>query len=162
MIIRDIEEKDIKSCLDIYNYYIKNTTVTFEETLMSYDDFLNRVNTIKSKYPYLVLEEDSRVIGYVYLDKFSNRSAYRCTVDLSIYLDKDYTNKGYGKLLLSEIEKKARELNIKNIISIITKENTASIKFHEENGFIKVGELKDVGYKFNRFLSNTYYQKSLY
>lgn len=161
MIIRSIEEKDINKCLEIYNYYILNTTVTFEETVLAIDEFKSRVNRITSLYPFLVLENDNTILGYVYLDKFSDRSAYRYTCDLSIYLKNDTTNKGYGKLLLEEIEVRAKDKGIKNLISIITKDNKVSLNFHEANGFTKQGELINVGYKFNKCLSILYYQKSL-
>lgn len=161
MIIRPIEDKDIKKCLDIYNYYIKNTTVTFEEAILSLDIFKDRVKNIIKDYPFLILEDNNDILGYAYLDKLSSRSAYRYTADLSIYLDNKSINKGYGKLLLDEIENKARECNIKNIISIVTSENFSSINFHLKNGFIEVGRLNNVGYKFNKYLSVVYYQKSL-
>lgn len=161
MIIRQIEQDDIKQCLDIYNYYILNTTFTFEEDKLSLESFSNRINRICENYPFLVLVKDDIVLGYAYLDEFSTRSAYKISTDLSIYLNHNFINNGYGKMLLDEIEKIARKRNIKNIISIITDENIKSIKFHEKNNYIKVGELNNIAYKFNNYLGIVYYQKSL-
>ena len=81
--IRPLEENDISSCLEIYNWYIENSVATFEETKLSLSQFQQRVHRICEKYPYIVLEENHKIIGYAYLDAFHERSAYQWTVDLS-------------------------------------------------------------------------------
>ena len=161
-IICDLHEEEIPSLLKIYNDYIKNTTYTFEEKELSLDEFTLRCHRIKAKYPYIVIKnEQGEILGYSYLDTFSPRSAYRYSVDLSIYISKNHTHEGFGKLLLSAIEEKAKEHGYRNIISIITSENEASIRFHEQNGFIRQGYLPNIGYKMNRWLGTYYYQKEL-
>ena len=110
---------------------------------------------------FLVAEDDGEVLGYAYLDKFNERSAYRFSADFSIYLSYDRVRRGVGSLLLSEIEKHAKGAGIKNIISIITEENAASVAFHKKHGFIFAGESKSVGLKFGKTLSVKYYQKTI-
>lgn len=162
MKIRAIENKDIESCLDIYNYYIENTTITFEEEKLNLVEFSNRCAKIREKYPYIVCQNDNgEVLGYAYLSAYSDRSAFRITADLSIYVNKDYTHEHIGSLLLEEIEKLAKKQNILNIISIVTDENINSNTFHESHGFILEGTMHDVGLKFGRILGVNIFRKAL-
>lgn len=158
---RKIADGDIRVCLDIYNYYIENTTITFEEKALTEEEFCERVSRIKKDYPYIVCVSDGRPIGYAYLDKYSERSAYRFTADLSIYVDKDFRHGGVGTELYHGIERLAKETGIKNIISVITSENDASVAFHEELGFERVGSISDVGFKFGKWLGVDFYRKKL-
>lgn len=160
--LSELHDEDIPSLLEIYNYYIKNTCYTFEEQELSLEEFTIRCHNIQAKYPYIVIKNDEgEILGYSYLDKFSARSAYRYSVDLSIYISKDHIHEGLGKILLSAIEEKAQEYGFRNIISIVTSENEASMKFHERNGFVQQGHLPKIGYKMNRWLGTYYYQKEL-
>ncbi len=159
--IRPLEQKDIEKCLEIYNYYIENTTITFEETPLTLSDFSERINGITKRYPFLVAEEGGTVVGYAYFDIFNSRSAYRHTADLSVYLDNACLSKGIGSILYNELEKLAPKYEINNVISIITAENKKSVVFHEKNGFSFKGKLDNVGIKFERQLSVFFYQKTL-
>ncbi len=161
MIIRKLEDKDISACFDIYNYYIENTTFTFEEQKLDIETFKTRCLEISSKYPYIVCEKDNSVIGYAYLSAYNERSAYRYTADLSIYTSCNHLHEHIGTLLLNEIEKLAKIQNIKNIVSIVTDENINSSKFHLNNGFILEGYLHNVGFKFNKTLGVKLYRKSI-
>ena len=161
MEITMLKEEDILPCLNIYNYYIKNTCFTLEEEVLDYLSFKNRCLKIKEKYPYIVIKENNKVLGYAYLNTFNERSAYRYTADLSIYIDKEHLHEHLGNLLLSSIEKFAKEYNITTLISIVTSENTNSSNFHLKNGFILEGTLHNVAKKFNKELSISYYRKPL-
>lgn len=159
MIIRKLEKTDIIKCLEIYKYYIENTVVTFEEQTPTLCEFEQRLTEIANTYPFFVAESNDGILGYAYIDIFNKRSSYRYTADLSIYVDKKFCNNGIGSKLYFELEKAAKEIGIKNIVSLITSQNDSSIRFHEKIGFNFVGELKNVGYKFNEYLSVKYYQK---
>lgn len=161
MIVRKIAQADIPRCTEIYNYYIENTTVTFEERPLTEEEFFARVCQISKEYPYFVAEECGEVIGYAYLDKYNERSAYRYTADFSVYLDKSQTAKGTGGLLLAETEKAALDCGIVNILSLITEENFASVAFHRKHGFELTGVLKKVGFKQNKWLDVLFYQKCI-
>lgn len=160
MTIRNATAEDAAACCAIYNYYITNTCISFEERVLTSEEFKNRMERISERYPYIVAT-DGDIAGYAYLDMFHTRSAYRYTADLSIYLDPKYTHAGIGSLLYAEIEKQAVSRGIKNIISLITANNDASVKFHEKHGFKQVGELVNVGFKHGKRLSVKYYQKEL-
>lgn len=161
MTIRPIEKRDIARCTEIYNYYIENTTVTFEEIPLSVAEFEARVCRITAEYPYFAAIEDGEVVGYAYLDKYNERSAYRYTADISIYLDKTRVASGTGSLLLAELERAASEKGIVNLLSLITEENAASVAFHEKHGYILTGKMKKVGYKQGKWLDVLFYQKRL-
>ena len=163
MLIRSIEEKDEDECLEIYNYYIENTTFTLEEEKLGSEDFKKRCEGISAKYPFIVLENDEgSVIGYAYLSTFNPRSAYRATADLSIYVSKDCLHNHAGEKLLKEIENRARERGITNLISIVTDENANSLNFHLRNGFILEGTIHDVAVKFGKVVGVYYLRKPLF
>lgn len=161
MNIQKVNKEDIKQILDIYNWYILNTTITFEIEPLTLEMFEKRIESITSKYPFYVLKEEDKVLGYGYLSYFNERAAYDITADLSLYLDHEIKSKGYGTLLLKELENWARNNNIHNIISLITEENTNSLNFHKRNGFEQCGYLKNVGIKFNKELGVYFYIKTL-
>ena len=161
ILIRPYAARDAARCCEIYNYYIVNTTVTFEEEPLSPEAFGARAAGIEENYPYFVAEADGVVLGYAYLAEYNPRSAYRYTVDLSIYLARDVTARGVGSLLYERIERAARERGFANIISIITRDNAPSVAFHEKHGFRHVGTFDRGGVKFDRWLDVAYYQKRL-
>lgn len=161
MVIRNVESKDYEALLNMYNYYIKNTLYTLEITPHTIETISERFNRIVSKFPFIVYEEDGKILGYAYLDYLNTREGYRYTCDLSIYVDKDSFGKGIGKALYLNIEKRARDLGYRNIISIVTDENKNSIGFHEHLGFVNVGHLKNVANKFGANLGTMYFQKTL-
>ena len=106
--IRDMEKTDFVQCLNIYNHYIENSVVTFEESALGLYDYKRRIERITAEYPFLVAVQSNKIKGFAYLDKFNERSAYRYTADLSIYVDKDNLGSGIGTLLLAELEKRAK------------------------------------------------------
>lgn len=159
--IREVETKDYNKILDIYNYYIKNTTITFEEKILSYEDMSKRIDEIKECFPYIVYEENNEVLGYAYLNYFSKRSAYRYSSDLSIYLKAGEGSKGIGTKLYKEIEKIAHNRGFKKIISCISKDNIKSINFHKKMGFNTIGEIKNAGFKFGSWLTIVWMDKNI-
>ncbi len=162
MLIRKLEDSDIDACLNIYNYYIENTCYTLEEERLSSSDFTSRVKRIQAHYPFLVyVDDENQVLGYAYLDVFHERSAYKKTADLSIYVDKDHLHDHIGVILLNAIEKEAKEYSITNIISIVTSENENSLHFHEKHGFLLEGNIHDVAYKLGRSISVYYLRKPI-
>ena len=101
------------------------------------------------------------MLGYAYLDQYNDRSAYRYTADVSIYLDEAVTAKGIGGQLLAALEQAAAAQGLRTLVSIITEENTGSLHFHEKHGFVRKGRLDRVGLKFGRWLGVWFLQKEL-
>ncbi len=159
--IRTIEEKDIPVILDLYNWYISNSIATFETEEISLEGFKQRVAFITEKYPWVILEENDKPVGYAYYSDFNSRQAYACTVDLAIYLDPNACHHGYGKTLMKEMIDIARKSGYKNIISLVTAGNIASEKLHERFGFMKKATFEDIGYKHNQWLAVSYYYLQL-
>ncbi len=161
MEIRALNTSDYREILDIYNYYIENTVYTLEFDKLTLDEFSKRLDKISSGYPFIVAVENKKVVGYAYLNAFSERKGYRHTVDLSIYVDKDKLREGYGKALAEEIIALAKSDGYRNIIAIITSKNERSIEFHKSVGFFTVGKFTDVAEKFNETFGVTYMQLKL-
>ncbi len=159
--IRDLRETDISACLDIYNPYIAESTATFETELLDLDTFAQRVRKITAVYPWLVAEEDGKILGYAYLSAFNEREAYRWTADLAIYVDMSKRGRGIGTQLMEGIIRRAAEEGYYQIISLITSENEASLAFHEKAGFIRIAHFDAIGYKAGKWLGVDYYLKKL-
>ena len=157
-----LSEKDIEKCLEIYNYYIKNTCFSLEEEELSPEAYRARVAGITEKYPFIVAHgESGEAVGFAYLNVFNERSAYRHTADLSIYVDRCHTHERIGEILLAALEKLAADYGITNIVSIITDVNAASVKFHEKHDFVREGRLHDIAIKFGKSCGIYYYLKKL-
>ena len=161
--IRPIRIGDIHECVTLYNRYITDTTVTFEFDPLTNEQFTARVRRITQNYPYLVYEDDETgaVLGYAYLDCYSERKAYRFTCDLSIYLAMDARGRGIGRVLYDAIEAEAYRRGFYTVVAIVTSENTASMAFHEAMGFTKMADFDGLGHKFGHWLGVRYYRKNL-
>lgn len=166
MIIEDISEKDIEQALSIYNYYVKNTAITFDYNIQTIDDFKAKVKEISKKYPYLVAKENNKVVGYAYAGPFVGRDAYNHSCELTIYLDNKEKGRGVGKKLYSKMEQILRQMGIMNLYSCIAYPDkddeyltSNSRDFHKHLGFTQVGYFNKCGYKFNRFYNMVWMEK---
>ena len=157
-----IAPEDIAACTELYNYYIENTCITLEEDSVTPEEFGARAARITKNYPYIVARDGAgKPIGFAYLDVFNPRSAYRCTADLSIYVDRACRGSGVGQKLYAEIERLGRERGMENLISIITSDNEGSLRFHRKNGFTEIGVMPAVAFKFGKYLDVSFFQKHL-
>jgi phosphinothricin acetyltransferase len=159
--IRNIKVSDSKEICDIYNYYISNTYATFEEEQVTYEEMKNRIINVTKDYPWLVYEKSNKILGYAYAKNWHARSAYRYTLESTIYLDNSQIQKGIGTNLYSELFKQIDPKNCTSIISIISLPNEKSQALHEKFKFKKVGHFKNVGFKFNKWIDVGYWQKIL-
>lgn len=159
--IRAVEENDIAAIAHIYNYYIRETTITFEFDEMSYAAMKNRVFDIASTYPYLVIEEAGKVRGFAYASQWRKRCAYNDAVESSVYLGHDQVGKGLGRALYQALIDTLREKGYHTVIGGITIPNEASLALHESLGFKKVAHFKEVGFKFEKRLDVGYWQLAL-
>ena len=162
MEIRRIEENDIAECLKIYNYYVRNTCFSLAEQEMPEEEWCRTVRKVTEKYPFVVAhDETGAVLGYAYLSAFNERSGYRYTADLSIYVRPDNVHRQVGGRMLERIEALGKEQGIRTLISIITGENAHSIAFHEKHGFVCEGVLHKVAVKFSKEFDVCYYRKAI-
>ena len=157
--IRKATSSDVQAITDIYNYYIKHSPSTFEETELTAAEMADRVEIISDKYVWLVGEVLGEIIGYAYAGEWKSRSAYRLTVETSIYLRNGSEGNGYGKLLYAELLKQVEQLGYKCLIGGIALPNNASIRLHESLGFVKNGQFVKVGIKFGKWIDVGYWEK---
>ena len=157
--IREVCVRDAQEIVDIYNYYIENTNITFEESILSVEDMKQRIEEkLEHNNPWIVYEENGKVIGYAYLGTWRDRSAYRFSKESSVYVKEDMKGNGIGTLLYKELIKLAKERGIHAIIASITCPNELSFKLHEKLGFEKMAEYKEVGYKNDTWLDVAFYE----
>jgi L-amino acid N-acyltransferase YncA len=159
--IRSLEQDDIQQVLEIYNYYVLHSPATFEEEVVSIADFRIRINRILIKFPFLVFEEEGKIIGYAYANTFRTRIAYRFSTEVSVYIHKDHYRKGVGKLLYAELLSILKTEGYHTAIGGLTLPNEASIQLHEFFGFKKVAEFQESGFKFGKWHSTGFWQLML-
>lgn len=160
MKIRFVTKKDVFCLLKIYFQYI-DTLTTFEYELPSKEEFTQRIVEISKDYPYLVLEDNNKIIGYAYAHRFQQRAAYSWNTELSIYLDKNQTGKGYGRKLYSVLIEILKLQEIRNIYALITEPNEGSKKLHKTFGFNKSGIFHKTGYKNNAWIDVELWEKQI-
>jgi len=156
--IRKAKTKDSVGIASIYNHYILNSVSTFEEKPVEELEMLDRIKKVQEKFPWLVYEDNGLICGYAYATDWKSRSAYKHTVESSVYLDPGVRGKGIGSALYASLLKELGSLNIRAIIGGISLPNKESIALHEKFGFEKVGEFKDVGFKFNQWVNVGYWE----
>jgi len=157
--IRPTETKDTKQICDIYNHYILNTIVTFEEEAVEADSIQERIEQTQSNnLPWLVFEENDNVLGFAYASKWKSRCAYKHSVESTIYLAQDAMGRGLARSLYGQLLEDIKRRNIHAIIGGIALPNDASIALHERLGFEKVAHFKEVGFKFNEWIDVAYWE----
>ena len=147
--IRDVLPEDAERIQEIYSPYVADTVISFEITVPGKSEMQKRIEKLLANaFPYIVAEnETGTVVGYAYADKFGEREAYRYSFIVSIYLDMEVQSRGIGQKLYNELEKRMKKMGIVQVLSAITGKNEKSLKFHEKNGFTKIGHFPNVGYK---------------
>ena len=150
--IREATQADQQVILDIYNDAVTNTTATFDTELRSFDKQLSWFANHKQNHPVIVAEQDNKVIGWASLSPWSDRCAYETTVEVSVYVHKDFRSKGTGSKLLEWVTLEGKKAGNHTVLSRITQGNESSIHIHEKFGYRHVGVMKEVGFKFGKFL----------
>jgi L-amino acid N-acyltransferase YncA len=159
--IRQIKDDDIVKITAIYNWYILNTAITFEIEAISPLTMQQRVHEKLENHDWLVGESDQEIVGYAYYGAFHARAAYNHTVEATIYLAQEQTGKGYGKSLYGALMQSAKDHGFREAIGVIALPNSGSTTLHQKLGFSEVGVLKNVGYKFDRYIDVGIWQKSI-
>jgi len=156
--VRPATPEDANQIADIYNYYIINTSSTFEKTPNPPDIMKERVEKTQVKYPWLVIEIEGIIQGYAYATDWKPRGAYRHSVESTVYLRNGQNGIGYGSLLYSKLLEKLKKLSVHAVIGGIALPNERSIALHEKFGFKKVAHFREVGYKFDQWVDVAYWQ----
>ena len=159
MNILPAKKNELPELVDIYNYYVRNTTVTFNTEEVDEEQFIATFYADENNYTLDTIHMNGRIIGYCSLNPFNKKEAYRRSVYISIYLEQSSTGKGLGREILGFLENQAMNKGCRSLIALISKENVTSCSFFEKNGYRRVGELQQAGEKFGRLLDVVYYQK---
>ena len=169
MKIRLAGPQDAAQIRRIYAPYVTDTAVTFEYEVPDVEEFSERIRKTMQKYPYLVAEEAGRILGYAYAGVFRTRAAYQHSVEVSIYVDQTEGGNGVGRKLYQELERRLVLQNVFVSYACITMtERTddpfltdGSIRFHEKMGYTLAGRFHHCGYKFGRWYSMIWMEKSI-
>ncbi len=160
--IRPATPDDAAAIIGIYNHYVLDTSVSFEEQAVSAARMAERVAGVQALgLPWLVLEQGGQILGYAYANKWKERSAYRFSVETTVYLAPDAGRQGLGSQLYAALFPLLRACGIHSAIAGITLPNVASVALHEKFGMKKVAHFEEVGLKFGRWLDVGYWQTRL-
>jgi phosphinothricin acetyltransferase len=156
--IREATREDAMKIAEIYNYFIRNTVVSFEEEETSGQDFIDRMARFPIKeYPWFVYEEDGELLAYAYAIPWKTRSAYRNSAETSIYVKHGFEGRGIGKKLYSYLIDYMIAQKMHVVIGGIALPNDGSVALHEKMGFKKVAHFEQVGYKFDKWIDVAYW-----
>jgi len=150
--VRDAKRSDLDAINAIYNSYVPESSCTMDTDPISLESrqlwFLDH----GSEYPVIVAEKDGEVLGWASLSKYRTRPAYRPTVEDAIYIRQDMRKIGIGEALLDELIARAKWNGYRSIMAVIESTQEGSLKLHSKKGFVEVGHLRQVGYKFDRWV----------
>ena len=156
--VRTVKQEDVDEITAIYNHYILNSIITFEEAPVTIKEMSRRIESINAGLPWIVYENNRQILGYAYASRWKSRSAYIRSVESTVYLKHGQSKKGVGSQLYSELIKRLKMMGIHAFIGGIALPNEASIALHEKFGFKKVAHFKEVGFKFNKWIDVGYWE----
>lgn len=157
--VRAVTAADAAAIAGIYNYYVANTVITFEEDPVAAPEMAARIADVQRQgLPWLVAESDAQVVGYSYATRWKVRSAYRHSVETTIYLRPGAEGRGVGKALYAALLPLLRERNVHAVIGGAALPNPASAALHEGLGFRQVGTFAQVGFKLGRWVDVAYWE----
>jgi L-amino acid N-acyltransferase YncA len=156
--LRACTPSDASQICSIYNHYVLETVVTFEEVPVRIEDMARRIADVSSRLPWLVYEHDGEIYGYAYATNWKERSAYRYSVESTVYLAPRVARQGIGTLLYLELLKALRDKDVHCVIGGISLPNPASVALHEKLGFTKIGHFREVGWKLGKWVDVGYWE----
>lgn len=163
-----IQEQHLPEVVDIYNYYVQHTTVSFHTELQTVEQMREQILQVPERYrSYAILEQtdatqgqqEQRLLGYILITRHKNKQAYDTTAEITVYLKPDQTGRGLGSQSLTFIEQAAMESGFHTLVATVCTENENSIRLFERRGYEKCAHFREVGRKFDRWLDIASYQK---
>jgi L-amino acid N-acyltransferase YncA len=161
--LRAARLEDVPAIHSIYAHHVLHGLASFEEEPPSVEELERRFRDVTRRgLPYLVAEYGPELAGYGYCAPYRARSAYRYTLEDSVYIRHDMTGRGIGKRLLEELVRRCEGLGYRQIVAVIgDSANVSSIGLHAACGFLRVGTLRSTGFKFGRWVDSVYMQRPL-
>ena len=157
--IRPYRSNDAETIVTILNYYIENSTALYDyecRTMTGQQKIFEE--KLAKGFPVIVATIDDSVVGFGYYSEFRFREAYKFTVEHSVYVAPKEHGKGIGKVIMQHLIDLAKQQQLHTMIAVIDSENLSSITFHEQFGFVTVGNIKESGFKFDRWLHSVIMQ----
>jgi len=161
--IHDAEPHHMASVLAIYSHYVQHDLCSFEEEVPTVEQMqARRTEVLRRGLPYLVALKNGEVVGYAYASPYRARSAYRHTVEDSIYVAQGMHGHGIGRALLQTVIARCTESGFTQMVAVVgNSANAGSMRLHESQGFERVGVLRDVGFKFGQWVDTVLMQRAL-
>lgn len=160
-VIRDATVDDLDAINAVYNECVLNTTATFHERPVSRDQRLTWWRELEGRFPVLVAESEGKVIGWASLGEYSSRCAYRFTLESSVYLSPVVRGRRLGLTIMTELLGRIPTGEYHSVLAIAAVESEASLRLHRRLGFHEVGRMKEVGFKFGRWIDVVIMQRML-
>jgi len=158
-IIRPATSTDAAAVASIYNHFVANTVITFEEEAVPTQAMAQRIADIQAQdLPWLVAERDGELMGYSYANRWKARSAYRHSVETTIYLKPGCEGRGVGRAMYAALIEILKTQRVHAVIGGAALPNPASVALHEKLGFAHVGTFREVGFKHGRWVDVAYWQ----
>lgn len=161
MAIRMATVSDVPQILAIYAPYVENTAISFEYTVPTQADFEKRFLSVTARFPWLVWEENGKILGYAYGSLPFERAAYQWCCEASIYLHPDAHRRGIGKKLYTHLADLLRQQGYQKVYAIVTTANEGSVAFHKAMGYRITATMPDCGYKFGKWYGTFWLEKAL-
>ncbi|WP_167955192.1 GNAT family N-acetyltransferase [Anaerosporobacter faecicola] len=159
--IRFATVDDAAAILAVYAPYIRQTTITYEYEVPTVEEFRTRMQEILSFFPYLVYEEEGRIVGYAYASKHHERAAFMWGAEISIYVEGTHHGNGIAGLLYDQMMEYLYKQGIYKVYALIDSPNEKSEQFHKKRGFQEIGCLPKTAYKLGKWCDLKYYEKDL-
>ncbi|MCC7054547.1 MAG: N-acetyltransferase [Gemmatimonadaceae bacterium] len=162
VMVREVTAADAGALAAIYNHYVRETVITFEEEPVTAAEMWHRIEEVhRTGHPYIVAEEDGEVIGYAYASLWKSRSAYRHTTESTVYLAPGATGRGAGTALYAALLDALTTRGFHAVLGGIALPNAASVALHEKLGFRKVAHFEQTGFKFGGWVDVGYWERIL-
>lgn len=156
--IRKVTIDDAGDICEIYNHYVLTTHINFEERPIAADEMASRIREAAEQLPWLVYQENGRLLGYCCATRWKARSAYRYSVETTVYLSSETTGRGIGSELYEILLSELQQIGVRSAVAGIALPNPASVALHEKFGFEKVAHFREIGYKFGQWIDVGYWQ----
>ncbi len=156
--VRPAIAADAAALAGIYNHYVRDTVVTFEEEPVPTAEMARRVAEVQARWPWYVIDDGGAVVGYAYASAWKMRTAYRHSVESTVYLAPGVTGRGFGTLLYGALLSQLERDGLHCVIGGIALPNAASVALHEKCGFRKVAQFHEVGFKSGRWIDVGYWE----
>lgn len=160
-LIRPATLADAAAIAAIYNPYITDTVITFEEEAVSAEEMEGRIRKVSATFPWIVWEEEGQVLGYAYASSWRSRRAYRFAAETTVYVDLAHQRKGIGEKLYRELVVAMREFGFHSALGCLALPNDPSVALHEKLGFTKVAHMKEAGRKFEQWIDVGFWELML-